>query len=84
MTKNFYMGLPYSQCYWHATLSVIQVHKKVTACTPIATSNCHCFVQHYKLECIFVFKITLRHLYLMVNDNKLCLHLTKKMLKTAQ
>ena len=50
----------------------------MTACTPIATSNCHCFVQHFQLECKFVFKITLRHLYLMVNDNKLCLHLTKK------
>ena len=55
----------------------IQVHKQVTACTPIATSNYHCFVQHFQLECKFVFKITLRQLNLMVNDNKLCLGLTQ-------
>ena len=83
ITKIFTWGLHYSQCYWHAALSVIQVHKQVTSCTPIATSNCHCFVQHFELECKFFFKITSSHLHLMVNDNKLCLHLTK-MLKTAQ
>lgn len=81
MTKIFTWGLPYSQYYWHAALNVIQVHKQVTACTPIATSNCQCFVQHFQLECKFVFTITLRYLHLIVNDNKLCLH---KILKTAQ